>query len=85
MKSKDQIFLEQAYKNIVEGSPMDGSATRAAANPGIHHDDGSLLEDDDIQEALLYIQQYQQGDITNTQLALDLKKIFSKKDNPAHN
>ena len=78
LTNKDQVLLEQAYVKIAEGSPIEGAASRANANPGIHNANGTPAKEEDIQKAMELLNQYAKGDITNLELADHLDKIFKK-------
>jgi len=80
MKSKDQTLLEKAYQSITEGGmpPTAGAASRSGANPGVHNSKGEPISDDEMQEALAILNQYAQGDITNTEAAKMFKDLYEK-------
>jgi len=80
MKSKDQTLLEEAYQSITEGGmpPTAGAASRSGANPGVHNSKGEPISDDEMQEALAILNQYAQGDITNTEAAKMFKDLYEK-------
>lgn len=80
LQPKDQTLLEQAYQTIFEGGmpPTAGAASRAGANPGVHNAQGEPLNDQEMQEAMAILNQYAQGDITNTEAANMFKDLYQK-------
>lgn len=80
IQSKDQTLLEQAYQTILEGGmpPTAGEASRTGANPGVTNARGEPISDAQMQEALAILNQYAQGDITNTEAAKMFKDLYEK-------
>jgi hypothetical protein len=99
MRTKDQLLLEQAYQNILEGKEAPCPCTvgkkckkdkcpctkckKAKTKMMKEDQDGSVegldpLSDPQMQEAMAILQQYAQGDITNTEAAKMFKDLYEK-------